>query len=1056
MRIKTLLLFSLLLLCCARLSAAPITGVVTDQSTNETVIGVTVIIEGTTTGTVTDYLGQYQLDVEPGQRLIFSYLGYDTHIQPIVASNKVVNVLLTPSTQAIEDILVVGYGVQKKSSSVGSISQVDGDAILKAGSVSSVSQAIQGSMPGVVATINSSKPGSESADIYIRGVTSWQDSTPLYLVDGVERDFNDVDPNEIASVSVLKDASATAVYGVKGANGVILVTTKRGANDRPKVNFSMNFGFKRPTNKVEYADYVTSMDMWNEACANDLAWGDMIPQSTIDAWTNAYAQGIPSPTNEYFPDVDWWDEIIKDVGFQQQYNVNISGGTNFVRYFASLGYLHDGDIMKTEKTDTYDPAFYYNRYNWRTNLDFSVTNTTTFSVNLSGNYSHRNQTGYRIDGNSENGWGQDQFFQSLYTAPSNMFPVKWADGTYGVGYDGTGNLVRSFDKGQRMYKYYKNFIDASLKQKLDMVTEGLSLSAKFSYTASTETDSSIQKYSGGNFGSDEVGWYRAYDYAQPNGDGTYAMVDSNRWSDEFQGDRQAASYDALLNGGYDKKIYYEFAVNYARSFGDHDVTALALVNRSQTSGLTNSSAANLKFVENDEAWVGRVTYGYKGRYLAEVNGAYTGSQKFAPGMRFDFFPSYSVGWRISEEPFLKEKIGTILNNFKVRYSYGEVGYDRSATPYSYIQTYSAGAASSGVKFGLNSSNRYGPYYYEGDLANVSATWETAIKQNLGFEFKVMDKLSGSLDLYKENREGILMNVSNPIWIGVSSANANLGKAKSRGFEVELSWHDRVGENFRYWVNGNYSLNENRVVDRNDPLSIEGYLAQAGKSIKYQSRYLFNGYYTSMDDIYIHTLAQNKATQSTLIPGDPIYLDYNSDGLVDDTGDIVPVDYNTYPQKSYGGSIGCAYKNFEVNALFYGVYDVYKNVSAQFAYDLQGGASGNYYANPDVANRWTPENAASGSVVKGALHTATNDDYSRESSTYIYQNASYFTLQNVELSYRFSGAKLKKVNISSLQLYLNGNNLFMITGFNKQTNPQSNSNSLYPMVKRYNIGARVSF
>ncbi len=384
MRHKIKLLFLLLVTFSSTLYAAPvsISGVVVDRVTNEAVIGATIVVEGTTTGSVTSYDGGYTISVEPGQTITFNYLGYVPQSVKIGANTKV-DIFLYEDTEQIDEILVVGYGVQKKSSSVGSIAQVSGEDILKAGSTTSISQAIQGAMPGVVATVNSSKPGSEDATVYIRGVASWQDSTPLYLVDGVERDINDIDPNEIESLSVLKDASATAVYGVKGANGVILVTTKRGTVSKPKVNFSTNFGFKKPTNIPEYADYVTTMEMWNEAAANDLAWDSVIPQSTIDAWRQAYASGEVSSTSDYFPEVDWWDEALADYGFSQQYNVNVSGGTEFVKYFASLGYLNDGDIFDAEESDLYDASFYYKRYNWRTNFDFSRVHT------LSEEYSGR-------------------------------------------------------------------------------------------------------------------------------------------------------------------------------------------------------------------------------------------------------------------------------------------------------------------------------------------------------------------------------------------------------------------------------------------------------------------------------------------------------------------------------------------------------------------------------------------------------------------------------------------------------------------------------------------
>jgi TonB-dependent SusC/RagA subfamily outer membrane receptor len=351
---------------------------------------------------------------------------------------------------------VVGYGVQKKATLIGSVSQAKGDDLLKTGSVTTISQAIQGLMPGVVSIINTSRPGADKAQVLIRAIGTWYNTAPLYLVDGVERDINDVDPNEIESISVLKDAAVTAVYGVKGGNGVVIVTTKRGENKRPEIGLSANFGFKQPTMKREYADYITSMNMWNEAATNDKAWGSLIPESTIAAWQNAYDTGNYGPYNDYFPEVDWWDEMVKPWGYQQQYNLNIRGGADFVKYFASFGYLYDGDIFRTIKTELYDPSFWYKRYNWRVNLDFNLTKTTTLSVNLAGKQGNRNQPGFRSTNENADTLGDaysNNFFSTIYQAARHQFPIRWTEGEYageyGVSYDGSGNLRADFDRGQK-------------------------------------------------------------------------------------------------------------------------------------------------------------------------------------------------------------------------------------------------------------------------------------------------------------------------------------------------------------------------------------------------------------------------------------------------------------------------------------------------------------------------------------------------------------------------------------------------------------------------------
>lgn len=465
-------------------------GQVWDDALGEPMIGVNVSEQGTTNGVITDIDGRFSIDVRDNATLLFSFIGYRDESYTIDGAMDDLRIVMRVDSEMLEEIVVVGYGQQKKASSVGSITQAKGEDLLMAGSVNMVSEALQGQMPGVVAINSSSKPGDDAADIFIRGKATWGNASPLVLVDGVERDFNDVDINEIESISVLKDASATAVYGVKGANGVILLTTKRGEGRETKVNFSANFGFKQPTVDYEWADYITAMKMYNEAAANDNNWTSIIPESTIAAWENAYATGNYGPYNDYFPQVDWWDEMIKDFGFQQNYNLNVRGGTERMSYFASIGYLRDGDVYNIEKQDEFDPRFYYQRYNWRSNLDFNITNTTKLSVNIAGKMGYRNQPGFRdADG------GDSYIFEPLIRAPSNSFPIQYSDGAWGAGFQGEDNIYFSMNKqGQRQYKTFQGFYDIILTQDLSMITEGLSIKGTVSYTTSSRRESNVFKY----------------------------------------------------------------------------------------------------------------------------------------------------------------------------------------------------------------------------------------------------------------------------------------------------------------------------------------------------------------------------------------------------------------------------------------------------------------------------------------------------------------------------------------------------------------------------------
>lgn len=1057
MKVKSVLAL-LLVVCSIGIGYAQqmtVKGQVWDEVLNEPLIGVNVTVKGTTNGVITNVDGNFTIAVQKNQVLLFSFIGYKD-VEIVVKPNlNLSRVIMSESMQQIDEVVVVGYGQQKKASSVGSIATAKGDDLLKVGSVTTVSEALQGQMPGVVAINTSSKPGADAADLFIRGKATWGNAAPLTLVDGVERNFNDVDVNEIESISVLKDASATAVYGVKGANGVILVTTKRGENKKTVVNFSANFGFKQPTSKLEWADYPTSMKMYNEAAANDGMWDKLIPESTIAAWEHAYATGNYGPYNDYFPQIDWWNEMVRNFGFQQNYNLNISGGTERMSYFASLGMLNDGDIYNTKKQSDFDPRFYYKRYNWRTNFDFKLTKTTTFSVNIAGKMGYRNQPGYR-DADNGDGYIFDPFIQT----PTNLFPIKYSDGEWGADGQGDGNIVAQMNsQGQRQYKSFQGFYDVILKQDLSMITKGLSVKASVSYNTYSDRQSSIFKAKMyGNNDADAssksfIRYYRVYDYANPtvNANGTidYLLIREDRFPTwQMEEDRPVgASHDNFKN--YGRKLYYEIALNYQRSFNDHNVTALAVFNRKITDSTESNNNSKMSFASYEEDWVGRITYNWKERYLAEVNAAYTGSEKFAPGKRFGFFPSFSIGWRLSEEPFMKKIQEKWLTNLKIRYSYGEVGSDKGAPRFNYIQLFESG---SNVTFGKNQDVTYGPLYTEGSLAYHDATWETAIKQNLGIEMTLFRKFKASVDLFNEKRTGILMsrNTIAP-WMGAGLPSVNIGETKNHGLELELAWNDKIGKHISYYAKFNFATSENRVVFKDDPNRMDDYLKAAGKPIGYVRKYIVSGNLSSIDDIFNYTQSNiTNGLQNQLIPGDLAYIDYNGDGVIDGK-DSAPAAHMNYPLTTYGFSLGFTYKGIGIDALFYAATGVYKDQIGSFLWDFP---KGNIKAQPDALGRWTPDDMYSTGIIRPSVHLV--NDYNSQSSTYSYTNHSYLRLKNLEINYAFPKKWIKKMSISSCQVYVNGNNLFTISNVDSRRDPETGSSSVYPIVKRYNIGVRLSF
>jgi TonB-linked SusC/RagA family outer membrane protein len=1039
----------LLLLCCISFTALAqqkVQGVVIDEN-GTPIPGVAVILKNTTTGTVTDLNGRYTLNISEGAEVLtFSYIGYAS--QDVEINNQsTINISLQPNVETLEEVVIVGYGEQKKQSVVAAISQTEGEELLKTGTTQSVSQSLQGMMPGLTVINSDGLPGKGAHEIQIRGVGTTGNSSPLTIVDGVERSIHDVDPNEIETISVLKDASATAVYGVRGANGVIMITTKRGKAGKPEFNFSATVGFKKPTKNIDHVDYITTMEMFNEASINDGRWDNLIPESKINAWKeNIHRAG---PYNEYFPQIDWWNELIKDYGPQQQYNLSTRGGTKKMRYFVSLGYLNEGDIFNTDYGDKSDfnSNFGFKRYNWRSNFDFDLTKSTQFSISFAGNSRARTQPVF--------GPTVNYVFSNLRTVPTNVFPIKYSDGEWGDSPTGGDNFLSIFnDGGQEIFKTYNGFYDATLKQDLDFITKGLSFESKLSYTSGSDYYSSQYTDRSGNpslslYGT--VRYYREFDYTDPieGPDGTiqYPVIDEARFpSEDYQGGRPTrANYDEFH--GYNRQLFYQFSTNYKRKFGKHAVTGLVLMNRqNEMAAYTN---VNFEFPSYREDWVGRVTYNYNDKYLFEANGAYTGSEKFAQGKRFGFFPSWSVGWVLSEESFVKDFAGNVLDFLKVRYSNGKMGSDRGAPRFAYMQMYTTRG---NVSFGHQNLTAYGPLYYEGRAANPDQTWETSYKENLGVDFDLFDKISATVELYKERREGILMGLRTvPLWFGAQEPSGNIGRTKNRGYEIALGWNDKIGRDFNYYIKANLTQWESRILFYDDPRLQDGYMKHAGKPVRWDRnapRLINSGYYSSLDDIYNHSSATHGLSMDKLVPGDLMFVDYNANGVTDNQDEVV-MKNQLYPKTIFGLNLGFNYKNISLNAMIYGVSDVGRTIGGAVLWDFD---NGNVMAHSDVAIRWTPATAAT--AEKPALHI--DNAHNKSRSTYQYVDGSYVRLESVEVSYQLQPAVLSLFGINRIRLFANGSDLLTWTKVDTRVDPEAFGANTYPVVKRYNLGLRASF
>lgn len=1023
-----------------------IKGQIVDAKSNEPLIGVNITVEGTSNGTISDVDGHFTLTATPDAVLKISYIGYREILLKVADLKKDAIISLEEDSKQLEEVVVVGYGVQKKVTSVGSITQTGGNELMKGGSVNSVSEALQGKLNGVVAINSSGMPGDNEVKMYIRGKSTWDNTDPLVLVDGIERNMNDVDMNEIESISVLKDASATAVYGVRGGNGVILITTKRGTDTAPVINFSANYTFKSPTTSMKLADHVTAMQAYNMAMANDASWDKLIPQSTIDAWSRAYAEGNYGAYNDVFPYVNWWDELITG-GFTQNYNINIRGGTDYMKYFASAGYQGDGDIYDLKKNDDFDPRHTYKRYNWRSNFDFNFTKSTKLSINIAGSMGYRNKS---IDNDSP--------FNRILTESTSDHPIMYSDGNWGD--DEEKNPVANMNLGgAKLRKTFQGWYDASLEQKLDFITKGLKVAAKVSYSSSSTTNTDV--YRGGGSADQAlksiVRYHRVYDYANPvvNTDGTitYPMIEDKRLptSESVPLPPGVTMWDGL--DAYTRRFYYEFSVAYNRSFNDHNVSALALVNRKiYDERYTENNTQYMRFPNYNEDWVGRVTYNWKERYLTEMNISYTGSEKFARGERFGLFPSFSLGWRLSEEPFIKKSIGKVLTNAKFRYSWGKVGSDAGAKRWNYIQQFTSDG---NITLGTDASGQiWGPLYHEGDVANLNSTWEKSTKQNLGIEIGLWNKLDITLDLFDEKRKDILMEPQTTSFITGAKFNAlNIGSTKNHGLELELHYNDKIGSDFRYHVGFTLASSENRVVFRDDPVNGPDHLKEAGKPIGHQNRYLAVGNYETIDDVFnnAQTGSINSVAPGQVVPGDFIYIDFDSNGILNGQ-DKVAVDELNYPLHTYGLNLGFDWKGVSFSAMFYAPTGVYKLVNSVYSASFK---SGKINAQPDVMNAWTPETANTSGVRAPALHLTNDGAFNGTESTYRYQNFSYLRLKTMELGYNLPKKWLKTVGLKSLQVYVTGNNLLTWWGGDDRIDPEGEQ-AKYPILRSFTSGVRVSF
>ena len=1035
-RIPSLIL--LMLCCCITASAQRFTakGVVVD-SNGEPVIGAAVALKGNeTVGVITDLDGNFSMTVDQNAVLVVSFIGMETVEVP--ASQSAMRIVLNDDTLMLEETIVVGYGQQKKASVVGAITQTTGAVLERAAGVSSIGAALTGNLPGVVTTQSTGMPGEEDPKITIRGSSSWNSSDPLVLVDGIERPMSSVDISSVESISVLKDASATAVYGVKGANGVILVTTKRGQEGKARIDVGFNATMKNPSKLPNKLDSYDALMARNVAIEHELglmgqdSWEYIRPQSFIENYRNQ----TTVEQMERYPNVDWQDALFNKFAMSYNANVNVSGGTKFVKYFASADYLNEGDLFKVYPNNRgYEAGYGYDRINVRSNLDFSITPTTTLRVNLAGSSSKR--TAPTMNSTNDIWQIQQQWAGAYGIAPDVFLPV-YSDGAWGT-YPNASNVTNSAENlsvGGR-YETTTNRIntDFTLEQDLKFITPGLSLRGLISWDnqfveanrgVSDMYNNPQRKWidpvTGVEYLESAFDSYHHFDYKQPI-----------KWS---------TSGGSVNNWSTLRNLYYQGQINYARTFAEkHDVTAMGLFSRQE-----NATGSMIPLYRED--WAFRATYSWNGRYFVEYNGAYNGSEKFADVNRYAFFNSGALGWMISEEPFMKWfRDKRIIEMLKVRASYGEIGDDNIQQRWLYMSQWAYGGATA---MDLNQQDSIYEWYRESAIGNPDVKWETVTKLNLGIDYSMFKGLiAGSLEFFQDNRRDILINGNSrsvPSYYGGTPPTVNLGRVQTNGYELELRVNKQFANSLRLWGNFNMTHAENVILQKDDQALRPDYQKEAGYSIGQYRSHIDAGFTQTWDEVY--GTPKYDTNDAHKLPGDYYIVDFNGDGVVD-SKDSAPYGYTGTPQNTYNATIGFEFKGFSAFAQFYGVTNVTRDVPLTSF----GNKLNTVY---DMGTWWSVANPNADVVVPAWGRTP--GYYAGQSTQYLF-DGSFVRLKNLEIAYTANGGWIKKIGLDSMKIFVNGNNLWLWTRMpdDREANLSGfgGGGGAYPTVRRFNLGVKLT-
>lgn len=1037
-----------------------VSGTVLDKTTNDPLIGVSVVVKGVANaGTITDMDGKFTLKLPYAEApLVFSYLGYQPQ-EIVPGAKKELTVLLQEDTKALQEVVVVGYTKQRKETMIGSVATITTKDLTQS-PTANINNALAGRLPGLIVNqYAGGEPGVDQSELFIRGKATYGNQSAIVIVDGIERDMSYLAPDEIETFTILKDASATAAYGIRGANGVIVITTKRGkAAEKATVNLKASIGINQPIGFPEYlgsADYAT---LYNEARLNDakmtgadISSLNLFSQQAIDNFRRA--KGDNSDGLGY--DWDYYDFAFKP-GLQEDVSLSIRGGTDKVRYYVLANYFSQGGNYKYSNAGEYDSQTKFTRYNFRSNID----------ININRYLSTRLDLGARITDRNAPGTTAGRLMTICATQPPYL-PILVEENAHPQNEEYIQQNPRGMLYGDNIYRYnllgelsrtgYLNekntYLNGSFAMNLDMefLTKGLKAEVMFSYDASEGRwiNRKLDTYKDG---------YREYP--------KYATFMPIEGSDAYMaGGHYTGAYktgnkydiDQTIGNGFshnasDGRTYIQARLDYNRLFSNrHEVTAMLLANR-------GNRTVNNELAYHSQGITGRFAYYYNQKYLMEFNFGYNGSENFAPGKRYGFFPAGSIGWVVSEEEFMKK--ASWIDFLKVRASYGLVGSDNVSSRFPYLAFYGGG---SGYDFGNNFGTNVGGTS-EGNLANANLTWEKARKLNVGIDFTTLNqRLALTIDAFYEYRFDIITDMNSdgimgyPDIVGKDAALQNLGEVSNRGVDIELSWNDKIGKDFRYYIRPNLTFSRNRLEYKAEVARKNSWRKETGKRLYENFVYVFDHFVADQEEAdRLNKIGYQPWGQ--LIPGDVVYKDLDRNGVIDDE-DRTAMGNPRSPELMFGIPFGFQYKNFDFSVLLQGATksSILLNGAAvfdfpQFEQDKIGRVKKMHL------DRWTPETAATAKYP--ALHYGTHDNNKNGNSSLFLYDASYLRLKNVEIGYNVSPKLLRKFHVQQARIYVQGLNLLTFDKLGDvdidQETKSGDGASWYPIQKVFNFGIDITF